>query len=74
MLDSGLRIAIDPLFPPPNFHKRMNTQIPITLWELAFDSDIDSEQLNIIFQNYDNQRGVEKKVIELAAELIKEED
>jgi hypothetical protein len=24
MLDSGLRIALDPLFPPPNYNKRMN--------------------------------------------------
>lgn len=24
MVDSGLRIALDPLFPPPNFNKRVN--------------------------------------------------
>ena len=46
MVDSGLRLAIDPLFPPPNFHKRMNTQTPLTLWELTFDSDIDSDELD----------------------------
>jgi tubulin--tyrosine ligase len=25
MVDSGLRIAVDPLFQPPNLNKRMNT-------------------------------------------------
>jgi tubulin monoglycylase TTLL3/8 len=30
MVDSGLRIAIDPMFPPPNYQKRLSLQIPIT--------------------------------------------
>jgi tubulin--tyrosine ligase len=42
MLDSGFRIAIDPLFPPPNLNKRMNVSVPLTQWELIFDADIDS--------------------------------
>ena len=25
LVDSGLKIALDPLYPPPNQHKRMNT-------------------------------------------------
>ena len=29
VVDSGLRIALDPLYPPPNFQKRMNTQISL---------------------------------------------
>jgi len=24
MVDSGLRLALDPLFPPPNYNKRVN--------------------------------------------------
>ena len=29
MVDSGLRIALDPLYPPPNHQKRMNPNISV---------------------------------------------
>ena len=54
MLDSGLRLALDPLFPPPNFTKTMNLQVPLTNWELIFDADIDSQELDQIFDTYEN--------------------
>lgn len=53
VVDSGLRIAVDPLFPPPNYHKRMNLSIPITPWELIFDSQIDGPELDRIFQKHE---------------------
>ena len=54
MLDSGLSIALDPLFPPPNFTKRMNlNSVPLTQWELVFDNDIDSVELDSIFGAYE---------------------
>ena len=31
MVDTGLRLAVDPIYPPPNMNKRVNMQIPTTL-------------------------------------------
>ena len=28
MVDSGMRLTVDPLYPPPSFNKRINLQIP----------------------------------------------
>ena len=43
MVDSAFRIAIDPLYPPPNLKKRMNTQISVIQWQLVFDEDLDAK-------------------------------
>ena len=56
MVDSGLRIAIDPLFPPPNYQKRLSLQIPITQWELCYDSKIDNKELDELFRNYETKQ------------------
>ena len=53
MVDSGLRIAIDPMFPPPNYQKRLSLQIPITQWELCYDSKLDNKELDELFRNYE---------------------
>lgn len=45
LVDSGLKIALDPLYPPPNQHKRMNTQISVLQWQLSFDEDLDAERI-----------------------------
>ena len=45
MGDSGFRIAVDPLFPPPSYSKRMNQSLPFTHWELVFDSDTDVPEM-----------------------------
>lgn len=37
VVDTGLRVALDPLYPPPNQQKRMNTQISLVQWALCFD-------------------------------------
>lgn len=79
MVDSGLRIAIDPLFPPPNLNsKRMNiTNIPITMWELVFDKEIDGPELDLLYDKYDKSKGEgdeKKREKDLEDELIKEED
>jgi hypothetical protein len=43
MVDSGLRIAVDPLYPPPSMSKRLNLQTPqVMLWYLSFDEEIDA--------------------------------
>ena len=46
MLDSGFRIAVDCLFPPHNYQKRMNHNLPLTYWELVFDDQIDGSELD----------------------------
>ena len=43
MVDSAFRVAIDPLYPPPNQQKRMNTQISVMQWQLSFDEGTDAE-------------------------------
>ena len=53
VVDSGLRIALDPLFPPPNFEKRMSTQIPLTLYELCYDSKIDNPEMDKLYSDYE---------------------
>jgi len=30
VVDSGFRLSLDPLFPPPNMSKRVSQQIPLT--------------------------------------------
>ena len=42
LVDTGLRVALDPLYPPPNQQKRMNTQVQIVQWSLCFDEDLDA--------------------------------
>jgi len=49
MLDSGFRLAVDPLFPPPSFTKRMSLNLPMTHWELVFDSQIDGPEIDKLF-------------------------
>lgn len=48
MVDSGLRIALDPLYPPPNLQKRMNTQISLIQWQLSFDEDVDAPKIEAL--------------------------
>jgi len=57
MVDTGLRMALDPLFPPPNYTKRMSMQIPLTQWELVYDSKLDDEELEQTFAEYDRKQG-----------------
>lgn len=53
VVDSGFRIALDPLFPPPNFEKRMSAQIPLTLYELCYDSKIDGPEMEKLYRDYE---------------------
>ena len=53
LVDSGLRLSLDPLFPPPNFTKRLSMQIPETKWELCFDSRLDNVELDELFARHD---------------------
>ena len=71
MVDSAFRIAVDPLFPPPNFHKRMNLQAPVTQWELVFDEQVDREEMGRVWDKWEKTGGFMREIDE---ELIKEED
>ena len=53
VVDSGLRISLDPLFPPPNFEKRMSTQIPLTQYEVCYDSKIDNPIMDKLYSDYE---------------------
>ncbi len=55
VVDSGLRIALDPLFPPPNYEKRQSTQIPLTQYELCFDGKIDNKEMDEIYKEYERR-------------------
>ena len=80
IIDSGFRLALDPLFPPPNFTKRMSQQIPLTLWELCYDSQCDDARMEALYDSYEhgsktNQKketGEDKD--EFDEDLIKEEE
>ena len=44
MVDSGLRLAIDPLFPPPSLSKRMSLSAPSLIqWQLSFDEETNAD-------------------------------
>lgn len=45
LVDSAFRISLDPLFPPPTMTKRVSPQIPLTQWELVYDSQLDEEEM-----------------------------
>ena len=57
LVDSGLRIALDPLYPPPNQQKRMNTQISVLQWQLSFDEDLDVERIERIQAEHTEKEG-----------------
>ena len=56
VVDSGFRLSLDPLFPPPNYQKRISTQIPLTQWELVFDSKLDSPELDRLYDEYEKRQ------------------
>lgn len=41
MVDNALKIALDPMFPPPDIKNRMSKNINLMNWYLSFDEDID---------------------------------
>lgn len=41
MVDNALRIALDPLFPPPDLKNRMCKNVSLMQWHLSFDEHID---------------------------------
>lgn len=55
MLDNSFRLAVDPLFPPPDFNMaKKNTLheiLPINKYELVFDEAIDGESLRELLKN-----------------------
>lgn len=48
VVDSGLKIALDPLYPPPNQQKRMNTQISVIQWQMCFDEELDAPMIEAL--------------------------
>ena len=55
VVDSSLWLALDPLFPPPNFEKRISPQIPHIQFELCYDSKIDNEKMDELFSDYEKR-------------------
>lgn len=80
VVDSGMRIALDPLFPPPNQQKRMNTQISVIQWQLSFDEQLDAPTIEALqaqvqaTRQKDQAEGaaVEDDAAVVAEELIQE--
>ena len=56
MVDSGFRIAIDPLYPPPNLKKRMNSQMSVIQWQLVFDEEFDAGYIAKMQEDAANQQ------------------
>ena len=75
VVDTGLRLALDPLFPPPNFAKRISQQIPLTPWELCYDSTLDDKEMDELYSRYEakEQKNETVKEDEFDEELLKEE-
>ena len=73
VVDTGLRLALDPLFPPPNFSKRMSQQVPVTPWELSYDSKLDDAEMDQIYSKYETQEIKPQNENEFDEDLIKEE-
>ena len=69
VVDTGLRLVLDPLFPPPNFQKRMSQQIPTTPYELCYDSRLDESEMDAIYGKYEAEQDQE-----FDEDLIKEEE
>lgn len=75
-----MRIALDPLFPPPNQQKRMNTQISVIQWQLSFDEQLDAPTIEALqaqvqaTRQKDQAEGaaVEDDAAVVAEELIQE--
>ncbi|EAS02045.3 tubulin-tyrosine ligase family protein (macronuclear) [Tetrahymena thermophila SB210] len=60
LIDNVLKIAIDPIFPPPNFPKSKKHLIPEQIYEnnkfeLLFDSEVDGERIKKLYQNISNK-------------------
>ena len=57
LVDSGLRISVDPLYPPPNMNKRMNMQLPtVNQWQLTFDEEIDGPEIAALQKSVAEER------------------
>jgi len=58
MLENAVRLAVDPIFPPPvSFSQRknvVNELCPENKFELVFDEKIDGPELTEIFRERDN--------------------
>ena len=75
VVDSGFRLSLDPLYPPPNFTKRVSQQIFVTNWELCYDSTIDDEEMKQIYDKYDSKQKEDNQggVDDFDPELLKDE-
>lgn len=55
MLDNAFRLAVDPLFPPPDFNmakkNTLNEILPINKFELVFDENVDGASLRDLLRN-----------------------
>jgi tubulin monoglycylase TTLL3/8 len=60
MLDNAFRLAVDPLFPPPDFNMaKKNTLheiLPINKFELVFDEKVDGEELRELLKKAEEMK------------------
>ena len=70
VVDSGMKVALDPLYPPPNLQKRMNTQISVIQWQLCFDEESDA----LMIEARQAKIAEERKIAEEAAMDTKQQD
>lgn len=72
MLENSLRLAVDPIFPPPeNFSQRkqvVNELCPENKYDLVFDERIDGPELRELFREKENV------ILELDAEELSDSE
>lgn len=60
MLDNAFRLAVDPLFPPPDFNmakkNTLNEILPINKFELVFDENIDGQGLRNLLKDQEEMK------------------
>ena len=62
LIDNTLRIALDPLFPPPpdfTLKKCSGEVLPEIKYELIFDQRIDGPELETLYRNVDTSKVLE---------------
>ena len=76
MIDNSLKVAVDPLFPPPPFPNSKKHTIPDPLdnkFELVFDEGVDAEKLPAELQR-DGPGGTQKGAMKMLIDIIEEEN
>jgi hypothetical protein len=78
VIDSAFRIAVDPLYPPPeNFSSKksvVNDITPELRYELIFDEDIDGPDIRELMKEKNNIIGKSSNPVEIDEEELSDND